>query len=126
VRSEAVDPLAPRVLAERKLAGGYELDLEVPADLPCFAGHFPTQPIVPGVVQLAWVVRLAAERLGRALEPGVVEYLKFSKRMLPRDRVTLALEPSEDGARLAFRFSAHGALVARGQLALRQPEEIEP
>jgi 3-hydroxymyristoyl/3-hydroxydecanoyl-(acyl carrier protein) dehydratase len=114
------------VLAERKLAGGYEIDLEVPEDLACFPGHFPAQPIVPGVVQLAWVVRLASERLGRALEPGVVEYLKFARRMLPRDRVTLALEPSSDGVRLSFRISAHGALVARGLLALRDPEGPPP
>lgn len=33
--------------------------LWVAPDLPCFAGHFPGQPILPGVMQLEWGARLA-------------------------------------------------------------------
>ena len=42
----------------------------VPADHPAFAGHFPSRPIVPGVVLLDHAIVLAGQLLGRPHEGG--------------------------------------------------------
>jgi len=48
---------------QRAAPDGLELDLRVPPDLEYFAGHFPGIPILPGVVQIDWSVRLGRARL---------------------------------------------------------------
>ena len=50
----------PQVLTQSAPdAASLHLQLLISADLACFAGHFPSIAIVPGVAQVDWVVRLA-------------------------------------------------------------------
>jgi 3-hydroxymyristoyl/3-hydroxydecanoyl-(acyl carrier protein) dehydratase len=60
-------------------------------DLAVFAGHFPGQPIVPGIY-LIEAVRLAAERsLGTAVRIRTVTDAKFSAIVRPEVEVTVDL-----------------------------------
>jgi 3-hydroxymyristoyl/3-hydroxydecanoyl-(acyl carrier protein) dehydratase len=108
--------LEPEILAERIEAKRAERDLRVPETLACLAGHFPGQPIVPGVVQLEWAMALAACWLGGTPWPRRIEALKFKRPLFPGQRATLALE-RESGA-LRFEL-AHGETVfSLGRLVL--------
>ena len=50
----------------------------MPPGLAHFAGHFPGLPILPGVVQLDWAMRLAAEQcFGCAHRVASIDRLKF-------------------------------------------------
>ena len=57
------DPLRPPARLRRLAAAEVRFDIEVEAGHPGFVGHFPQQPVLPGVVQLDWVERLAREPL---------------------------------------------------------------
>ena len=66
----------------------------VAADLACFAGHFPEQPLLPGVLQLHWAVELAA-RVWPAEFPAE-QYsgsarLKFKAPVLPGQELAFEL-----------------------------------
>ncbi|ESS73281.1 AMP-dependent synthetase and ligase [Methyloglobulus morosus KoM1] len=83
-----------------------ELSLRVQADLPYFSGHFPGQPILPGVAQLAWV-----EKYGKLFFPitrpfSSMEVIKFKKIIRPDDKLTLQLRWNESGGKLYFDFSS--------------------
>jgi len=108
--------LEPEILAERIEAKRAERDLRVPETLACLPGHFPGQPIVPGVVQLDWAMALAARWLGGAPWPRRIEALKFKRPLFPGQRATLALERQSG----ALRFElAHGETVfSLGRLVL--------
>lgn len=64
-----------------------------------FAGHFPTQAVLPGVVQVRWVrevLRAWEERMGAAsaLPPvtlSAISQMKFVKPVTPTDTVELVL-----------------------------------
>ena len=86
--------------------GCVELSLMVQAELPYFSGHFPGQPILPGVAQLAWV-----EKYGKLLFPITqpftrMEVIKFKKIIRPDDKLTLQLKWNESTGKLYFDFSS--------------------
>lgn len=70
----------------------FESTWVVPNDHPAFAGHFPGQPIVPGVVLLDHAIALAGQWLQRPAGGWRVDNAKF-------------LKPVGPGASLAFRFN---------------------
>ncbi|HUP90702.1 MAG TPA: hypothetical protein VM074_00530 [Solimonas sp.] len=67
--------------------GEQQAELVVPADHPSLAGHFPGNPIVPGVVLIDLAV--AAIRGERKLRLAGAPNLKFLRPVLPGERVTL-------------------------------------
>ncbi len=87
----------------------------VPADHPAFAGHFPGQPIVPGVVLLDRVIRLARDELGEALAPCQVTQVKFLSPCGPGEDLRFRFSRSPRGG-LAFTVTAGARDVAAGSL----------
>ncbi len=80
-------------------------ELHVPPTLVHFAGHFPGLPILPGVVQIDWVVRLASEYV-----PGVrtlvsIDRLKFMAPVPPG--AVLKLVMTHDALRRRLQFAWH-------------------
>ena len=94
--------LLPVLLAERQVAGGIELDLSVPGDMLVFDGHFDRHPIVPGIAEVDWAVRLARPRLPVTGTFKGLSRLKFSRVIQPPASLTLSLA-WKPGA-LAFEF----------------------
>ncbi len=86
--------------------------LHVPHDHPSFAGHFPGQPVLPGVVLLSMVMEALQSRLQT---PAQIDQAKFLAAVLPGD--TLALAVVASGSALQFELTRDGAPVARGQLS---------
>jgi len=100
-----VGELRPDVLATRPNPAGVHFDLRVPAGLSCFPEHFPAFPLLPGVVQLQWVLMLARPQFPLPPTFTHVADLKFMRLVSPGEQ--LALDLSYDGARgeVSFSFS---------------------
>ncbi|PID74340.1 MAG: hypothetical protein CSB32_01060 [Desulfobacterales bacterium] len=64
-----------------------------------FAGHFPEQPVLPAIVQLAAVRYLAEKILGCSLVPGRVSGVKYKGMILPGEMVRLVvrIESGDEG-----------------------------
>ena len=92
----------------------------VPADHPAFAGHFPGNPIVPGVVLLDRAILFAEEMLG---QPGLnwqVGNAKFFSPVRPEEALTFVLEAKASGS-ISFTVRAAERDVASGSLKLPNP-----
>jgi acyl-coenzyme A synthetase/AMP-(fatty) acid ligase len=89
----------------------------VPATHPALPGHFPGDPIVPGVVVLARVSEAIAARCpGR--EVATLVQVRFHRPLRPGEAFTIELRI--DGAHVDFRVEiAEGVSVASGRWALR-------
>ena len=86
--------------------------LQIDAAHPALAGHFPGNPLVPGVVVLE---RVAAAL--RAWRGERVEKLdaKFVQPLRPGEAAMIALD--DDGARVRFEVTGtEGKVLARGTL----------
>lgn len=89
-------------------------------DLPLFAGHFPGNPLLPGVVQLDCVVSAAAlvfQELGEDRFAGLAS-LKFKAPVRPGDQVSIDFVRNTNG--VAFTLSKDEAICTQGQLVYRE------
>ncbi|HET8818359.1 MAG TPA: hypothetical protein VFM73_02320 [Xanthomonadaceae bacterium] len=86
----------------------------VPHDHPALAGHFPGNPVVPGVVVLDQVVAAIEARHG-ALPPLRLPQVKFLAPLLPGQEAQVDLE-GDDG-RWRFTVTRGGTRIATGEVA---------
>ena len=63
----------------------------VPGAFSGYRGHFPGNPILPGIVQLSFIRRLSERRLGRPLRLAGVRRIKYLRMITPDMPVTLTL-----------------------------------
>lgn len=70
----------------------------IPADHPCFEGHFPGHPIFPAVAQLDLVLDNLQRIMQRSLTLNEIKKAKFPAPILPDTRVHLSLKVEEDTA----------------------------
>lgn len=90
---------------------------------PSLPGHFPGQPIVPGVVMLNEVLAaLKNWQPGFAL--GLVPAVKFMRPLQPGESFSIRLETTTNGYRFECFTSDH--VLAKGSLKERQPPEGPP
>lgn len=85
---------------ERMIAAGH----------PCFAGHFPGRPLVPGVVLLDEV----ASAIGAPL--AGIGNVKFLGELKPGE--AFSIRWTREGSRAQFRCEAGARLLAQGTLEL--------
>jgi len=112
-------PGFPDVLSATEENGHWHLHLAVPPDLNYFSGHFPQAPIVPGVVQLDWVVQLARLHItDLPAQFAGMETLKFQQLIRPCDRLNLSFHFDNSKKKLYFSFKNGDKSCSSGRILL--------
>lgn len=95
------------------------LPLAIAADHPAYAGHFPGQPILPGVVLLDAALHALAARHTLQSTAGQIKSAKFLSPVRPGESLTLHYAEVPAGG---FRFDIRCGerLVASGSVAFSQ------
>lgn len=98
--------------------------IEVPAGGACFEGHFPNQPILPGVVLLDLALQALARIQQRPAPLRGIVFARLRQLVAPGDRLELAARAVDAGqVRIDLRRQAE--LVANAQLVLGKPEPLQ-
>lgn len=101
-------------------AGEITADVRVPAESPWFSGHFPEDPILPGIAQLGIVYDALCRSRGQL--PGVAGFsrVKFRRIIRPADRLKMTIAPRKGVAgSYTFRIAAGEEIACSGAIALR-------
>ena len=92
----------------------------ISSDHPALAGHFPGNPIVPGVLLLHRVCRAVVATHGRRI--AAVPAVKFHAPLQPAQSFDIVLA-APLGNRIAFRVCRGETLIASGTLQMVAADE---
>lgn len=98
-----------------------QLTLYVPASLFWFRGHFPSFPILPGVVQLDWAITYGRLYFALGMATVAAMQMKFRRPVRPETRLTLALAHQAERHRLTFEYADAEGAYSSGQLSFATP-----
>lgn len=95
------------------------VDFTISSDHPSLPGHFPGNPVVPGVVLLDHVLDAVEAAHGAPLRHLRLPQVKFMQPLLPGQVASVEL----DGQTPRWRFRVrHGeSLLASGEIVLVEP-----
>jgi 3-hydroxymyristoyl/3-hydroxydecanoyl-(acyl carrier protein) dehydratase len=94
------------------------LTIDMSPELAAFSGHFPNNPILPGVVQIDWAVRFAAIHFGIKEISARDFQVKFRNIIRPGEPLALTFKLDCSKNRLSFTYQSGDALMSSGQLKL--------
>jgi 3-hydroxymyristoyl/3-hydroxydecanoyl-(acyl carrier protein) dehydratase len=97
--------------------------LVMDAELTAFQGHFPDNPILPGVVQVDWAVRFGTEAFGDLGRFQGIEHLKFQDLVRPGETLELHLGYDPGLGRLRFRYLAGAVKKSSGAILFARAKD---
>jgi len=93
------------------------LQLTLDSALDIFQGHFPDVPILPGVAQIDWAMRLAERYFG--VMPVAQDFqIKFTDMIRPGMTLVLTLALDTDRRQLTFHYKVDGKPMSSGRVKL--------
>ncbi len=101
----------------------FEVRRVIAKDHPAIAGHFPGNPIVPGVLILDEVLQTLEQWRGRVRLQSVVS-VKFTSPLKPGITFSIKIH-EDDNSLIAFECRLDGTTLASGRLAV-EPDAGEP
>jgi len=108
----------PKIISEsRPDDNSVILRFEISRGIVFFEGHFPSQPVLPGIVQVDWAIFFARKSFNLTEESCIeIEQIKFMKIIKPNTKLDLLLK-LENGI-LNFKYYADDAVYSLGKLRI--------
>lgn len=112
----------PEILQESHTSNQLEARIVYRIDNPCFDGHFDNFPIVPGVVQIDWIMRCSYRYWGLDSYLHTIKRVKFMKPIVPDQIIILKMTLCEDRSKIEYQMNAESddAPLSGGKLQLSQ------
>jgi beta-hydroxyacyl-ACP dehydratase FabZ len=103
--------------------------MRVDAEDPIFAGHFPSRPILPGVLMIEAMAQTAGVMLGSAAPQGTMGFallaavnrFKFFKPVMPGEELRIETTKLTEVGKMAYisgTVCIDGEIVASGELSV--------
>ncbi|MEW6672160.1 MAG: hypothetical protein AB1427_10665 [Thermodesulfobacteriota bacterium] len=91
------------------------LEVQVPPDSNWFSGHFPGEPILPGIAQLGMVFDAINRAEGGSFKITGIRRVRFKQIVRPDDRLHLTIRPQKNGGGgYDFRIEVNAELACSG------------
>ncbi len=93
---------------------------------PWFSGHFPVEPILPGIAQLAMVVEAVEAGLDQTVKLSAFKRVRFRRIIQPDELFTILVTPREEDALIYnFKIDVGGENACSGILVMENREETK-
>jgi len=99
--------------------GEMHTDVRIPPESLWFSGHFPGEPVLPGIAQLGIAYDAVCQALGGQISITGFSRVKFKKMVRPLDCLKVIITPKEDREGVyVFRIVAGDDLACSGTMTL--------
>ncbi len=126
----------PGVLKDKKTSGYsiHEMNLakdhvltavvEVPSGSDWFAGHFPGNPILPGIAQMGMVVELMGQTMGTGLKLEGFKRVRFKQLIKPDTMISVLVKPQGKKKGIFFySLTVAGEVASSGFIRVSQKQQ---
>jgi 3-hydroxymyristoyl/3-hydroxydecanoyl-(acyl carrier protein) dehydratase len=101
---------------------------EVPADSPWFSGHFPGEPILPGIALVHMVkqaINQDALKKGDKLNLHSLKRVRFTQPVRPGDTLSININAEDTGENILFSFKVvcKKNVVSSGMISAKKINE---
>ncbi|NVJ66734.1 MAG: hypothetical protein HWE16_09600 [Gammaproteobacteria bacterium] len=103
-----------RIVTSDNIEAIFELDI-IP-ELECFDGHFDNHPVLPGVAQVTFAMRIAEHHFGIKNQFAGMEAVKFQSIITPPNKVLLWLKYDADKSKIHFKYFKESANYSSGRI----------
>ncbi|MBR9728318.1 thioester dehydrase [Shewanella intestini] len=106
----------PEVVASRLDEQSLQVDLFVSEDIVYFKGHFDSHALLPGVVQLDWVLHFFKLHFCPNFTFLGSDVIKYQQPILPNTHVTLQIEWQPQRSKVVFKYVSLTGTHASGKI----------
>jgi 3-hydroxymyristoyl/3-hydroxydecanoyl-(acyl carrier protein) dehydratase len=110
------------LLELKKSGDGCEARVRVPAASPWFEGHFPHEPLVPGIAQVELVLSVLEQARGHRVHPRLLKNVRFRTPVPPDSELVVQAGGFDTEGCLRFKLLLGDATVCNGTLAIEDEE----
>jgi len=82
-----------------------------------FAGHFPENPILPGIAQLQYIIELISEQCDADLQLTGFSRVKFRKIIKPGDLLNIEVTATDKKNQYMFQIMSDNKDVCSGKMS---------
>jgi 3-hydroxymyristoyl/3-hydroxydecanoyl-(acyl carrier protein) dehydratase len=107
----------PQIGSIERIERGVRLQLQLPAELTYFEGHFPACALLPGVVQIGWAIELGRMHVPFAGTFRALTAVKFTRVIMPNTNARLTLEYADDKRQLTFAYEVDDYACSSGTVS---------
>ena len=84
-----LEEFANNIVINKGEGGSFSAALQLPSDLPVFEGHFPGNPVLPGVAYIFIAEKLASRFMETPLKLKQLKKTKFFAPAFPLDKLEI-------------------------------------
>lgn len=100
-------------------------DIRVPSDSPWFDGHFPGEPILPGVAQIGMVFDAIRKAHNQELKVSSVRRVRFKRIIRPDDQLKIIAVPlKQETDSYSFHILVQDETVCSGVMTVENQKEL--
>jgi 3-hydroxyacyl-[acyl-carrier-protein] dehydratase len=101
----------------RSEAGGLVAEAAAAPDSPWFSGHFPGEPILPGIAQLSMVLETLRAAAGGKMRITGLRRVRFKQAVRPGERLKIHVQPNgKSAASHSFQIKVGDDIACSGTL----------
>lgn len=99
----------------------------VGSDSPWFDGHFPGNPIVPGIAQMSMIFDLMQQAMGPGLKLDGFKRVRFKQLIRPDTPISVLIKPAgKPPNRFEYQLTADRKIVCTGFIDIGIDQTVRP